>query len=668
MQATAAHMHELEELKRLCGDAASPAPAIDVEVPGFAARADKGDAQGANGDGRVVKWQSDASHLSAAPAGEEDASQAKPARESPRAGAEQAEPAAADVPELLAFWRRREDTITGMSLSSSFMSLERTVSMHFGDMADSQRADRHCAGCLPTATGRLLWDVFSLLTIVWDLLVLPLTVFNIEEVHFVQVAGLFTTSFWIADIFASFATGFYREDGLIETRFPKIARRYISTWFGLDITLVVIDIMSRLWFAGGVLGRLGKLWRFARVMKSLRMLRLVRARKFVAVFDSLADATLSKPLATGMTILRLLGEVAFAAHFIACAWCAVGRIHGIDAGWSRPFVDTSPGLQYLVAFHWTIAQFTPAPTNVHAVTFEERLFSTVVLFIGIIVFSSLIGRVTALLTKRNQEVAEHMRESERLRSLCSDRGIRLHLAKRVMQFISSPRRRIVWVTEDDVACLKTMPRSLLIELRHGMYSKVLSPHALFRLLGDACHALMLEVCNSAVKETTTDVGDTVFRCFAPGAGMYFVVHGSFDYREGELFLQVGGSGDSQTLLSRGEWLSEAALWCQWEHRGLLASVTPGSIALVHADAFRLAVGAHRSSLHLVRRYAGHFSRRMKAASLEDAVTDVRDAFGEDDLSGVLLEPAGVAKPAGFAKPAGQAPAPAKQGRRIIATL
>lgn len=127
---------------------------------------------------------------------------------------------------------------------------------------------------------------------------------------------------------------------------------------------------------------------------------------------------------------------------------------------------------------------------------------------GIIVFSSLIGRVTALLTKRNQEVAEHMRESERLRSLCSDRGIRLHLAKRVMQFISSPRRRIVWVTEDDVACLKTMPRSLLIELRHGMYSKVLSPHALFRLLGDACHALMLEVCNSAVKETTTDVGDT----------------------------------------------------------------------------------------------------------------------------------------------------------------
>lgn len=452
------------------------------------------------------------------------------------------------------------------------------------------------------------------------------------------VAGLVTVAFWMLDIVMSFFTAFNTPDGLLEMRRRKIARRYLLSWFPLDLSLVTLQVMSRFWVASSA-GSLARMGRFARIMNLLRMLRMARALKMVVLFNTLADSARSKTLVTAIAILRLLVEVAAAAHFIACAWVAVGKVHGERFGWLAPFSGLRMGYQYLLAFHWTLAQFTPAASSIQATNFDELLFTSCVLFFGIIIFSSVIGRVTALVAKRRQEAKTQIIESENLRRLCEGRQVNRTVATRVMRFLGSPIRRSKCIVEDDIDCLRKMPRSLLIELRYCLYSEVLMASPVFKVLRGVWDIFVQEVCNSAIKEVKTAVGDTVFGAFGPSAGMYFVVQGEFRYLQEQVILHMEDVLYHKTFkLFGGECLSEAALWMPWTHRGLLAAVSPGTFALVPTDRFRFAAEAHRPALHLLRRYAHHFAERMRVACLRGLINDLWAPFSSDeDLTNAFME-------------------------------
>lgn len=64
------------------------------------------------------------------------------------------------------------------------------------------------------------------------------------------------------------------------------------------------------------------------------------------------------------------------------------------------------GYRYMTSFHWSVTQFTPASMEVVPRNALERTFNIVMIFLGLLMFSSFISNMTngmTYLTKRNYE-------------------------------------------------------------------------------------------------------------------------------------------------------------------------------------------------------------------------------------------------------------------------
>jgi len=427
----------------------------------------------------------------------------------------------------------------------------------------------------------------SVLAMTWDLAVLPLSAFQVDEVEFVQVMGISTMSFWIADLCFSFFLAYYKADGHLETRPLLIVKHSILTWFPLDFSLVALDVAFRSWLSvNGGFARAGKSAKVLSLVRTMRMMRMARALKLPHFMDQLMGATLSTFIAAALAVLRLLAEVAFATHCIGCTWYALGMYDGIDGGWMRSYADTDKPYRYIIAFHWAIAQFTPAPNRLHPTNERETAFAVLVLFIGLVVFSNLLGRVTALVAKSSNEASQRAAETDLLRSLCRERSLSSDLGQRLMRFVALPRQAAVKRArlEADVRCLEKVPLALLVRLRTEMYGKA-DPNLLPR-------------------------------------------------RGAPLLCETG------TALPPGTWLSEGALWTQWIHRGTVEATRPGAILTVHSERFRHAIATGEpTSLHLMRLYAQQWLHRMSDATRCGPVDDTWCAFDlHEDVLSVVSHP------------------------------
>merc|ERR550534_3296038 len=114
-----------------------------------------------------------------------------------------------------------------------------------------------------------------------------------------------------------------------------------------------------------------------------------------------------------LRIFKLLFGLAVLTHFGACCWYALAiALKESEDTWLAGYENDDLALLYLIAFHWIISQFTPASHELHPTNFHERLFAVFVLFLGLVVFSSLLGSVTALINQSRKEAYSKLIRSQ----------------------------------------------------------------------------------------------------------------------------------------------------------------------------------------------------------------------------------------------------------------
>merc|ERR1719498_725076 len=101
--------------------------------------------------------------------------------------------------------------------------------------------------------------------------------------------------------------------------------------------------------------------------------------------------------------------------------------------------------------------------------------------------------------------------------------------------------------------------------------------------------------------------------------MIFPLTGTLDYFagavSGHLFVTQAIS------VAMGGWLTEAPLWIQWQHRGVLSAHEHCSVVDLNSYRFRKVV-AHRSyAMQAFRKYAELFSRTLMQAASDGTYID-----------------------------------------------
>eukprot|EP00931_Biecheleriopsis_adriatica_P032394 TRINITY_DN18904_c0_g1_i1.p1 TRINITY_DN18904_c0_g1~~TRINITY_DN18904_c0_g1_i1.p1 ORF type:complete len:762 (-),score=102.49 TRINITY_DN18904_c0_g1_i1:45-2282(-) len=464
----------------------------------------------------------------------------------------------------------------------------------------------------PDGSFRLVWDMFGLFLVGYDVLALPVQLLDPPQSLFYLFMSWMTRLFWTADFFLSFVSGYVDKTGTIQLHPLQIARHYLTTWFALDLAIVSLDWLDLLLDDTSVdlaSARLGKATRFVRVIRLLRVARVFRGMD--------AAMALAERFQLVPERLKLLGEimktmsvVLIMAHFTACLWYGIGDASRDDelGYWfqSRPNLERDFYLRYTVSLHWSLSQFQGGMDEFVPHNLAERLFTVCVTILAFCVSAAVLSRLTSLSTQLYILSQQESEQFAMLRSFLKQNSISMGLSARInrsVRFKLKTRKTIVQVSQ--VELLDWMSKGLRVEMDFEIFSRVLCYHRFFDRYAEEYPGAMKTICNEAASVSWVSIGDVLFsqgerpskprlHVLQQGVLSYTHVQGNItriDNEEGENFT------DPRTFVC------EPVLWTTWTHCGALTAETYSMMTEIDAGKFQDVASHFEVADFNVRKYA-----------------------------------------------------------------
>lgn len=485
---------------------------------------------------------------------------------------------------------------------------------------------RLACGCVlhPQSLKRLVWDVISACFIMHGLVTMPLVVFDMPFSQSSVVIQWVAAFFWTCDVGVNFRTGYYTGDK-IEMRGVQVAKHYSNTWLIPDIGIassewVLVHFVS---FGTGLSGG-----RVSRVAKIVKLIRALRVLKLVSVLMNLEAATDSNTVRLSFHLLKVSTLLLLAVHFLCCGWYAVGK----EDGWVGRLQNSEFWSHYLASARWTLAQINGRTDQQHNRTTVEQLYVCVCSMFAILIMSLFVSSITAGIMQLRGIMDEQTKSMRALNAFISKHKVSWNVAYFAKQHIKNTQMRTSDRSVSNV--LSLLPQQLQTELLFEARSPILVKHAFFRCLAAQNHCIR-SLCAKTLTSTSATATEVVFERGDTGEHMLFVESGDLKYSACEdlkhqMKLWAGSEihqkklgrmltiSDSSTLhgkldgqkVASGMWLSEAALWLDWRHRGELIATRICHLMELHASAFADVVKQYPSVWSLCGLYSGAFYQMM----------------------------------------------------------
>lgn len=474
------------------------------------------------------------------------------------------------------------------------------------DFAKRKHCDVSTFISQPSSRGRLSWDITGMVLLAYDIIMVPVQVFEPSESVFLQLLNYVTGGFWTFDLIASFLVGYHIE-GRVEMNPIKIAFHYIRSWFFLDLTLVLLDWVFLL-ISSESQGS-SRVMRMGKLSRGMRVMRLLRVMKFRMVFSDIIESIHSEYTRTLIGVAKWVVFIIIINHYIACGFYGLKHIaHLTDEENTWVKVNLPDGssflYQYGTSMHWSLTQFTPASMEVVPENGSERIYNICVLLFALVTFSSFVSSITNAMTHLRNIDAKKLDQDAALRRYLGEHAINNALVNRVLHFFQErqvQKGRSSRTKEVDVELFKTLPESLKNELRFEALSPAVNSHPFFHHYGVVEPQALRQICRTAVTEISLTIREELFADGATVQHMIFL-------NEGQLRYQYPYEGDSDhVLISKGQWACEAALWAQnTELHSPLVALCTCELALFNSGDFIVCAKKYPATISVVVRYAELF--------------------------------------------------------------
>eukprot|EP00927_Polykrikos_kofoidii_P065284 TRINITY_DN61066_c0_g1_i1.p1 TRINITY_DN61066_c0_g1~~TRINITY_DN61066_c0_g1_i1.p1 ORF type:complete len:409 (-),score=63.48 TRINITY_DN61066_c0_g1_i1:335-1465(-) len=202
--------------------------------------------------------------------------------------------------------------------------------------------------------------------------------------------------------------------------------------------------------------------------------------------------------------------------------------------------------------------------------------------------------------------------------------ISVSLSTRVRKYIdrSQPQQ----IRDTNIDALRKLSTELLVDLHEEMRVPSLSAHPFFLSLRAKHPHLVRELCHEALEPLLKCTDEFVFGAGEACSQMYFIVSGHVLYtghiKDPDPRRSHDGScGVTQIrrTLHGGQWLSEAALWTGWVHRGELRVVTDCLLFTLGASGFARVISSHKSAHVFAAGYARKFVETLNRGPQTDLI-------------------------------------------------
>eukprot|EP00927_Polykrikos_kofoidii_P049077 TRINITY_DN43208_c0_g1_i1.p1 TRINITY_DN43208_c0_g1~~TRINITY_DN43208_c0_g1_i1.p1 ORF type:complete len:962 (-),score=102.49 TRINITY_DN43208_c0_g1_i1:11-2896(-) len=491
----------------------------------------------------------------------------------------------------------------------------------------------HPSGCI-----RLVWNGISLITIAYDMFMIPLLAFDIGEGGVFSAISVLFTSFWACDLLLNFRTGYFVGTQL-EMRPRNIALHYARTWLLADLIIVATD------FLGRFLSQIGtaSLMRSSRLFRTMRFVRLVRLAKLKDLWKALQEQINSNVITLCFRICIMAMFTMIVIHIVTCVWFMIGKAS--SDGW--PTYDAFEGKKdtlfwYTASARWAIAQLNGRTDMDDRRSMVERGF-TCVAGVGMAVIAKAL--FTSVLTKTMLDLSDLRSEKNRRRRIVNEYLDRHHLSG---PFVANLKRCLNDYQDagkeqrNEEEVLAVLPRYMKASLLFEVRAPLMQRHVLFSAINQISRAALRHICRSAVRPFATVNGEVIFDKFDPCSRIILVTDGVLAYGHpkqsalscdaddynGDVTAEESEHTPKQNMAAilhdavvlRGyNAVSEAALWVSWFNQGRLVTESVSTCFGIEATDLAETITTHHDafggSVVYARSFIKHFATLEKPTDL-----------------------------------------------------
>mmetsp|Transcript_5888 Transcript_5888/g.14057 ORF Transcript_5888/g.14057 Transcript_5888/m.14057 type:complete len:1094 (+) Transcript_5888:47-3328(+) len=486
-------------------------------------------------------------------------------------------------------------------------------------------------------------ELIGMACVMWDAFALPwyLALYVREEDPILWGSAWAPRMFWTLDVFINFGVGYRTSDLVLMTDLRSSAFHYLQRWFVFDAVVVLLDW----WFAFILLHppERGAMWLVYCTLLGVFVLRMMRQSWRFPAFHEKSRIMLRGRLSGLTTIfdIALILSALFATnHVIGCFWYMIGEHRRSDTGstWltdlqadSDTWRETTRRYLYATALHWALTQMTPGSMEVVPKSTGERVFTVVVLMLGLIVGPTLTASLTSMMTEKRLRIEEKAKRFMKLQQYLVqedvDRRLVMSINRQVKDRLKERRR----IQISDVEDLALVSKSMQTELHYAVYGKFLLEHLFFHLLDTFDKPAVLSICSHTITTIEQVKGDIVFECGQSGNSMFFVQSGYLQYYPRRLASEA--ADQTKIGVDEGTSCSEVALWAEWHHVGSLQAMSTSELLQLSAPALQRDLQKHAAAFALTCEFCRAFVKyyRSEASSWSDLSSEI----DHDDIFSVM---------------------------------
>ncbi|RLN32208.1 hypothetical protein BBJ28_00005187 [Nothophytophthora sp. Chile5] len=379
-----------------------------------------------------------------------------------------------------------KQTVTRMFEKASQIKVDDERAARVAELVDSEvmilnanqlaQNQRHKANRLMISVHsrfRHWWDFAITVCIAYVIVMTPIKVgFDVQTTGAGYALDVVVDLFYLVEMVLNFFTSYEDDATGDEVKDPvKIRRNYIKSWF-------LVDAVSS--FPSSLIGATNGLLTLSKILKVARVAKVSDSglvRTLAGRIDRSMNPSVLRMLK--LTIIFLVSQ-----HLIACTYYYISLNQGTETTWgptNEIRQSKSLGNQYVDAFYFAIMVTTANDVNPN--TPIEKLFTSVMLFVGIVINASIIGSAANLLSNLDKEEIARKNQMDSINDYLRFKKVPLNLQNKIRRYYDyALTTRLQDPTESLFADL---PDRLKLLLKLNLHAEFVRRVPLFRALSHA---------------------------------------------------------------------------------------------------------------------------------------------------------------------------------------
>lgn len=371
------------------------------------------------------------------------------------------------------------------------------------------------------------WSVLMTLLMLYTATVTPYRVALIDiDSSSWQVLDIVIDTLFAIDLVINCFLSYYDDQMTLITSHFSIFFHYFRTWLTPDLLACIPFQLIFETNAGynnmAKLARLPRIYKLIKLAKLFRIMKVIKNRNRIMVY-------VNSIFRIGLSMERLLWfilSLILLLHLFACLWVFIGKLNDPDyTNWimGKGYLDISNLNLYLVSIYFSVTTLaTVGYGDITPCNNTERIVCSLMMLVGIFVYSVTIGSLTNILMNLDRRKAVLNSKLNMLIELSNKYKLNKLFYQKLTQAIEYEHRNSPKEVEE---LINGLPSTLRTQLLIVIYSKLIENNAFFEGKTDHFVAWVAP----QLQPTRIVEDEYIYREGDPISEMFFVIRGEVAY-------------------------------------------------------------------------------------------------------------------------------------------